>query len=54
MWRVPRFYFGGKIKEIIEEGDSKDPGAIAKMTEVNVAESWKATAEKDSISTVQH
>jgi hypothetical protein len=46
MWRVPKFNLGRKKKEVSSEDMAAKYGlSIPIVTELNVAESWKATAE---------
>jgi hypothetical protein len=52
MWRVPKFSFRGKNRETSAEEGIEDALAIPIMTELNVAESWKAPKDKELTETV--
>jgi hypothetical protein len=51
MWRVPKFNFRGTRRATSEEVEPKYAQAISLMTEVNVAETWKAPVERVSSGT---
>jgi hypothetical protein len=46
MWHVPKFNFRGRKGEQTRESETREGLTIPVVTELNVAESWKAPEEK--------